>query len=113
MSGGLALPRAKLAAVLGMLGSEHDGEVLNAARTASRMVQAAGLTWRDVIAPVDPTPAQPPAWRKIVVHCLRDHARRLSTWEWQVLVNLDGGRRISAKQLEVLEQIAARLARRR
>ncbi len=40
----------KLARVLGMLGSSHDGEVLNAARIAERMVREAGLSWDQVVA---------------------------------------------------------------
>ena len=39
----------KLAKVLGMLGSAHDGEVVAAARRAEAMVRGARLTWRDVI----------------------------------------------------------------
>jgi hypothetical protein len=43
-----ALPakaRTRLAALLGMLGSDHDGEVTNAARAARRLIQHHGLTW--------------------------------------------------------------------
>lgn len=41
--------RDKLAKVLGMLGSAHDGEVVAAARRAEAMVRGASLTWQDVI----------------------------------------------------------------
>jgi hypothetical protein len=40
---------AKLVKVLGMLGSAHAGERDNAARTATRLLQEAGLTWYDVL----------------------------------------------------------------
>jgi len=43
------LDRERLAAVLGMMGSDHDGEALTAARTACRLLKAAGLTWPQVI----------------------------------------------------------------
>jgi len=43
------LDRERLAAVLGMMGSDHDGEALNAARTACRLLKTAGLTWPQVI----------------------------------------------------------------
>lgn len=33
-----------------MLGSEHDGERANAAKKASDMVRAAGMTWEQVLA---------------------------------------------------------------
>jgi hypothetical protein len=39
----------KLAAVLGMMGSDGDGEVLNAARMANRMIQVADMMWADFI----------------------------------------------------------------
>src|SRR3954463_4067248 len=41
---------SRLAAVLGMMGSDHDGETLNAARQAEKMRKASGKTWADLIA---------------------------------------------------------------
>jgi hypothetical protein len=43
--------KLRLARLLGMLGSDHDGEALNAARMADRLVREAGVTWFDVTAP--------------------------------------------------------------
>ena len=43
------LDREKLAKVLAMAGSQHDGERANAAALADRMVRAAGLTWEKVL----------------------------------------------------------------
>ena len=43
------LDREKLAKVLAMVGSQHDGERANAAGLADRMVRAAGLTWEQVL----------------------------------------------------------------
>ena len=43
------LDLAKLAAVLGMTGSNGDGEVLNAAKMANRLIRAAGMEWADFI----------------------------------------------------------------
>ena len=43
------LDREKLAKVLAMVGSQHDGERANAAGLADRMVRAAGLTWDQVL----------------------------------------------------------------
>jgi hypothetical protein len=40
-----------LAKILGMLGSVHDGEVVNAARQAEKIRTAAGLMWRDILKP--------------------------------------------------------------
>ena len=39
-----------LAKVLGMLGSDHDGEVLAAARQAERMRKETGRTWDELLA---------------------------------------------------------------
>jgi hypothetical protein len=45
----MAVDAARLARLLAMLGSEHDGEVLNAARLAQRAVVSAGATWEEVL----------------------------------------------------------------
>jgi len=45
------MDRERLARVLGMLGSSHDGEVLNAARLAVRIVKESGSIWEQVITP--------------------------------------------------------------
>jgi hypothetical protein len=42
--------RIKLTKMLGLLGSEHDGEVLNAARQVERLRTEIGATWADLIA---------------------------------------------------------------
>jgi hypothetical protein len=39
------LDRDKLASILGMLGSTHDGEVVAAGRGAHALIRGAGLTW--------------------------------------------------------------------
>jgi hypothetical protein len=41
--------RDKLAKILGMLGSDHDGEVLAAARRAQMLIKAAHLTWAQIV----------------------------------------------------------------
>lgn len=38
-----------LAAVLGRLGSDHEGEIIAAARKAQAMVTAAGMTWAQAL----------------------------------------------------------------
>jgi hypothetical protein len=43
----------KLARVLGMVGSDHDGEALNALRLADRMLRETGMGWGDLIAPFE------------------------------------------------------------
>jgi hypothetical protein len=50
-----ALDRDRLAKLLGMLGSDHDGEVVNAARAADRLVRRSGLRWPDIAMPAAAT----------------------------------------------------------
>lgn len=45
----MTIDRERLAKLLGMIGSDHDGEALSAARMADRLVQEARLTWHEVL----------------------------------------------------------------
>lgn len=45
---GLATLAPRLSPLLGKLGSPHDGEVIAAARAASRLLEKAGLGWNDL-----------------------------------------------------------------
>jgi hypothetical protein len=49
----LALDRGKLAKMLGMLGSRHDGEVASAGRSAHTLINDAGITWTEVLTAPD------------------------------------------------------------
>ena len=51
MRDAVVLDRDRLARVLGMLGSAHDGEIIAAARQAERLRADAGLTWTDIVIP--------------------------------------------------------------
>jgi hypothetical protein len=42
--------RTKLARFLGMTGSAHDGESLNAIRMANRLIGGLGITWEEALA---------------------------------------------------------------
>ena len=58
--------RATLAKVLEILGSDHAGEALAAAKLASAMLREAGLTWDGVLAPeIHGRAAQAPATRAV------------------------------------------------
>jgi hypothetical protein len=50
--------RERLVKLLGMLGSAHDGEVLNAARHIDALVRAGGQDWDKLLAPA-PAAAAP------------------------------------------------------
>lgn len=43
------LDHDKLAKVLGMLGSAHDGEIAAAGRAANKLIRTAGITWSDAL----------------------------------------------------------------
>ena len=108
----------KLAKVLGMLGSDFDGEVAAAGRRADAMVKGAGLTWGQVIAPAAPRPEpphRPPRrWRRVVsptdgaALCLH-WPEVLTGWEADFCRSIVGKRRISAKQAAVIERITAKV----
>lgn len=53
--------RARLAAILGMLGSAHDGERLAAARQAEAMRRKLGLSWDEVLRERVVVTNEPPA----------------------------------------------------
>jgi hypothetical protein len=103
-----SLDRDRLAKLLGMLGSDHDGEILAAARQAERLRSEARLTWADILAPAlqqpprpqqhSPTPAQ-------VVDFVLDHAEVLTDWEINFAKSIRHQRsRLSPKQREVLDR---------
>ena len=108
----------KLVKVLGMLGSDHDGEVAAAGRRADAMVKSAGLSWGDVIARAvpKPEPPQPPQrrWRRTTspsdtaALCLL-WSEVLTDWETNFCRSIVGRRRISAKQTAVLERLARKV----
>ena len=54
----LPLDTARLAALMGMTDSAHDGEALNAVRMANRLLRQSGHTWADVL--TEAAPPQPP-----------------------------------------------------
>jgi hypothetical protein len=106
---------AKLAKVLGMLGSDHDGEVVTAGRRAHAMVKGAGLTWPEVIGPglsSKPEPSRPGRrWREAgsasdrAALCLQ-WSEVLTAWETDFCRSLVCRRRISPKQTAVLARVA-------
>jgi hypothetical protein len=107
--------RNKLVKLLGMLGSDHDGEVINAGRAASRLVRKLGLTMDEIVAPdlaLPPPPPPPPPtdWRELVFELLeRPHA--LSSWEESFLRSLLKFRQLSSKQMRVLADIDLKMHR--
>jgi hypothetical protein len=115
-----------LAKVLGMLGSDHDGEVIAAGRRAQMLLRSAGLTWFQVLG--QPAPAEePPPWedppfdrdeaRRMVKTCLEvnaaDNGERYEEYELKFLKDIRSqlrrGRKLSEKQMAWLERLYDRL----
>jgi hypothetical protein len=109
----------KLRRVLGMLGSEHDGEVLAAARAAEVLRRRMGAQWDELLTPPAATPGRPATeawsarrpdpddWRATVAWCRRHHGA-LSPWEASFLAALAAFPRISPKQQTILAGIVAK-----
>jgi hypothetical protein len=108
----------RLVKICGLLGSAHDGEVVAAARQATKLLQSSRLTWAELIEPIvlrRPSPSlrarkpPPPAdWRAAVAVCLQ-HPKVFTSWECQFLSNLQSFRRLSAKQTNILARLYAQL----
>jgi hypothetical protein len=79
--------RNRLVALLGMLGSSHDGEVTNAGRLAARMVRSKGLGWDQLVAgqavqSYRPPPRPAPAGdARADLELAARHSHRLTEWE--------------------------------
>lgn len=113
--------RHKIVQCSRLLASNHDGEVLAAARAATRLLRARGLDWADIIRDPDrqtssadwassppPQPTPMPAWKQTVAACLA-HPDRLSEWEAGFLAGLRRFPYLSRKQAWHLARIAERL----
>jgi hypothetical protein len=105
---GAVLDRRKLVGVLGLLGSEHDGEIAAAGRAANAMLQKVGISWADVIAPDGPE-AAPINLDGLIRFCF-DWGNALTVWERDFLRSVERQRhRLSDKQTATLIQIADRV----
>lgn len=109
-----ASDRERLARLLGMLGSDHDGEALNAARMADRLVRDHGITWFDAItAPVVPrlSTADPLARFTTCAEACAfalSRAPALTQWELDFLRNVARFSKLSPKQCDTLRRLVAR-----
>jgi hypothetical protein len=105
--------RDRLAMLLGMLGSDHDGEVLNAARLADRLVRDHGITLDAITAPVDPQLSTDDPLARFAA-CAEactfalTRAPMLTQWEFDFLRNVASFSRLSSKQRKTLRRAGAR-----
>ena len=108
---GAQLDRERLAKVLGLLGSDHPGEVAEAARQAERLRRAARLTWHDIILPGLPPPGGGSATAELweVIRFCSEHPATLTGWEINFLATLMRRRSpLSDKQLAVLQRLVTK-----
>jgi hypothetical protein len=100
--------RVRLTRLLGMLGSDHDGERANAGALAHRLIQQNGLQWNDVIVTPrgqkrDKPPINPDlntAWHWI---------DQCSPWEQDFIRSVTRRNTLSPKQQAVVTRIAEAL----
>jgi hypothetical protein len=107
----VAVDRERLAKLLGMLGSAHDGEVAAAGRAADTLVRRAGATWPEVLMaqllePADPDQDLDVAWA--VAYCL-SFSDRLNDWEIGFCRSLHSRTWTTTKQRAVLSNILNKL----
>jgi hypothetical protein len=99
-----------------MFGSTFDGEVVNAALAAERLVKMRGLTWEDVLLPGSNSESrreqrpkwQAPDWHKEVDACMA-RTNLLTAWEAEFLGSILSRDYLSPKQRSVLDRIKAKL----
>jgi hypothetical protein len=106
------LDRDRLAKLLGMLGSDHDGEVAAAGRHADALVRRAGLTWADVVSDRQPALYDGcSSSAEQISFCLRNRDG-LSQWEIQFLLSLHRqSYELTERQRSVLAGIVAKVNR--
>jgi hypothetical protein len=98
----------RLAKLLGMIGSHHDGEVLAAARKADQCIRQLGLTWGDVIQ-VTTDGSSSGDWQHMARAC-RAQAHRPSAREFDFINNIAMARfEPSPKQAAWLRSIYERV----
>jgi hypothetical protein len=102
--------RDKLVKLLGLLGSNHDGERAAAALKADRHIRSLGLAWGDVIAPLATeqaeSPPPPQRWQDICAAVLS--SGRATQWEssfCESLLRKWRGPEVTRKQRATLEKM--------
>jgi hypothetical protein len=99
--------RDRLVKLLGLLGSDNDGERSNAARMAYLQIRRLGVSWDEVLRP-PALPNRPLWWREKASAILKSGLA--TEWETEFCVNLlDHWRgNLSDRQQEVLQKIFAK-----
>jgi hypothetical protein len=102
------LDRERLAKLLGLLGSDYDGEVVAAARQAERLRREAQATWFDILAPALPPPRREREIDSVAdaVEFALENAGVLNDWERRFVRSISRQLRpLSEKQRAALARI--------
>lgn len=111
--------RTRLAKLLAMFSSTFDGEILNAAKAAERLIKARGETWETVITTVNTvnskhdTKQKPPSshrsdFQDEIDKCV-EKANFLTPWEREFLTSISERWSLSPKQRAILDRIKEKL----
>src|SRR5262245_64972779 len=100
----------RLAKLLGMLGSDHDGERASAARKADQLVREHGLRWPDVIASSSSSTMADSSIEELIDFALDHGKHRLTAWEEGFLRGIGGRQHLTKKQINKLRDIAENVA---
>jgi hypothetical protein len=104
----------RLERLLGMLGSDFDGEIINAARLANRLIREAKVSWAQILhPPASPAPTaatQRRSWRTVARECV-ERELEITGWEREFLSSVLRQQRTwpSVKQAQILKRLAERL----
>jgi len=101
--------KSTLSKLLGMIGSDHDGEVVAAARKAHQLVKARGASWPEVLG-IEARPLAPEADHLVEARNLLQRGKGILTrWEHGFLVGVMACRTLAPKQAESLATIRAKV----
>jgi len=108
-----AADRTKLVGILGMLGSDQDGERASAALLATRLLKRHDLRWDDIIVGRDTTAAASRSPGRALWHAdlalAQRHVSYTRQWEQGFIHSVSSRHSLSAKQRAVLHEIAEAL----
>lgn len=97
----------RLAKLLGMLGSAHDGEVIAAARQAEKLIRKHGATWPGILGISDAPPSPIIPHHADALEYLK--ASGLTDFERRFLRGIMAFQTLSASQARTLETIRVKI----
>lgn len=104
-----ATDKTTLSKLLGLLSSNHDGEVLAAAKKAQALVKDKGASWPEVLG-LDPMPPAPEPDHLMEARDLLKRGKgHLTRWEADFLRGIMACRQLAPKQAVSLATIRAKV----